>query len=199
MKKTILITFIFLTFVLSACGNKIELEEQLSVSGIAHPGISELVTPLNSSQVEVDGVLVSIVGLDYGKNLKITRENGWKSSNDRGISKNIFSSFGEGLAKGISGADSKDKDKDGELVIYMEMYLSEDQRAKVADVPIKITDDKNADSEIYRSSYIYEPMSPNKKYMEIAEFKVFSDAEYFLINIGNNHLFKVEAPEFKWQ
>lgn len=200
MKKVRLTVFILLMLFVSACGKKVELkEEQLSVSENPHLGINDLVTPLNSSQINVDGVLISIVGLDYGKKLKVTRENGWKSSDNRSISGNVITSFGEGIAKGISGADSKDKDKDGELVIYMEMYLSEDQRPKVADVPIKVTDDKDADSEIYRSSYTYEPMSPDNKYLEAAEFKVYSDASFFFIKIGNEHLFKVEAPEFKWE
>lgn len=187
---------LMMVVVLSACGGNIELkEEQLFISETPHTGINESITPVSSTQINIDGVLVSIVGIDYGKNIKVVRENDWKSSDDRGVAASFFGGMGEGFAKGISSSESKDKD--GTLIVYLEMQLVEEQRPKVADVPIRITDNEGASSKIELSSYTYGPMSPGEKYLEYAEFKVFSDAEFFSIQIGDEHKFKVEAPEFK--
>lgn len=196
MKRIIGLTFVFLIIVVFGCGKKEEVKEEvLDVSSALHPGINKSITSLSSSQFEVDGVLITIVGLDYAKNAKISRKNGWETSDNRGITESFFT----GIGLGISGASSKEKDKDGELVVYMEMQLADDQRPKVADIPIKITDDKDAESSISFASFGYGPMSPGQKYLEVAEFKVYSDVEYFLIKIGKDHLFKVEAPKFRWE
>lgn len=195
--------FVILIFLVAACDSSEEqqkfIEEKLEVSETRHPGISDSVVPLNSSQINVDGIDVTIVGIDFGKNLKMKRENGWKSSDDRGMTESFIDGFAEGFAKGISGGESEEaKNADGTLNLYLEMALADGERPKLAEFPIKVVDDKDTEYDISFQSYSHSPMSPNKKYLEIVSYKAYSDAEYFFIQIGDNHIFTVDAPEFKW-
>lgn len=166
-----------------------------------HPGIAEGVTPLDSSVVVVDGIEVKIVGIDYGKDVDVQRNNGWQSSDDRGILDSAAGSFGEGLGRGlaqaITGQEDEEKHMDGELVIYFEM-VNTNSRPRTPDIPIRIVDDKKTEYTIYDSmkSFGHGPMQPGEKYLESVWLKAYSDVQYFQVYIGEN-VFTINAPKFK--
>lgn len=202
MKKIGFIATILLILIVSACngGKKQEIKEvQVNVSDSLHPGIDEKVTALESSQINVDGVLIKIIGIDYGEKVEIVRKNDWKSSDNRSDAEIAGGSLGEGFAVGLMGSDKETKNMDGELIIYLEMSLSEEQRPKLVEIPIEILDDKETNYFISKTntSFVHAPMSPEREYLETIKLKAYSDAKYFLIKIGDHHIFKIEAPMFK--
>lgn len=178
-------------------------QQEANDTAIRHPGITAEVTGLDEEPVEVDGVVITPIGIEYGKNLSIHLSEGWETSDDRGLFETIAGSAEEIFEMPedeFKKLEETTKNMDGEIIIYFEMYLKEGQRPKVPEIPMRLIDDKGAESIIRKSdkSFGHAPMSPGKKYIETLKTSVFSDVESFTLIIGDKQ-YKIDAPEFKWE